>query len=89
VYYVAIFLTLMLVTQARRFLKLEFYLSWWAYSFPSAAITIATLLMYERLQLPFFRGLSVLLLILLTALILVLAAKTVQGVRRRTICVED
>ena len=56
-YYVAIFLTLMLVTQARRFLKLEFYLSWWAYSFPSAAITIATLLMYERLQLPFFRDL--------------------------------
>lgn len=88
-YYVALFLTLMLLTQTRRFLKLDFYLSWWAYSFPSAAVTIATLIMYEQLQLSFFLGLAVVLMVLLTLLILVLAGKTIQGVRRRTICVED
>ena len=33
----------LLLTQVRRFARLQFFLSWWAYSFPFAAITIATL----------------------------------------------
>ncbi|MFP3442800.1 hypothetical protein R0K18_34200, partial [Pantoea sp. SIMBA_133] len=43
-YYIALFLTLMLLTQTTRFIKLDFFLSWWAYSFPIAAITIASFL---------------------------------------------
>lgn len=88
-YYVAFFLTLMLLTQAPRFLKLEFFLSWWAYSFPMAAMTIATFLMYEQLQLLFFKWLGVLLLGLLTVLVAVLIGKTAQAVRHRAICIED
>ncbi|WP_372971707.1 SLAC1 anion channel family protein [Marinobacter sp.] len=88
-YYVAIFLTLMLITQASRFFRLEFFLSWWAYSFPMAAITIATFVMYEQLQLAFFKGLGALLLGLLTVLIAVLLGKTAQAVRRRAICIEE
>ncbi|MFN2359702.1 MAG: SLAC1 anion channel family protein [Marinobacter sp.] len=88
-YYVAIFLTLMLLTQVTRFLRLEFFLSWWAYSFPMAAITIATFLMYEQLQLPFFKWLGVALLALLTVLIALLIGKTAQAVRHRAICIED
>jgi len=88
-YYDAIFLTLMLMTQASRFLRLEFFLSWWAYSFPMAAMTIATFVMYEELQLVFFKGLGVLLLGLLTLLIAVLIGKTALAVQRRAICIED
>lgn len=88
-YYVAIFLTLMLITQASRFLRLEFFLSWWAYSFPMAAMTIATFVMYEELQLVFFKGLGVLLLGLLTVLIAVLVGKTALAVQRRAICIEE
>ncbi|RBP29677.1 tellurite resistance protein [Marinobacter pelagius] len=88
-YYSAIFLTLMLMTQVRRFLRLEFFLSWWAYSFPMAAITIATFAMYHQLELAFFKGLGVVLLALLTGLIVVLAGKTAQAVRRRAVCIED
>lgn len=88
-YYIAIFLTLMLLTQASRFLRLEFFLSWWAYSFPMAAMTIATFLMYEQLQLLFFKWLGLALLGLLTALIAVLIAKTAQAIRRRAICIEE
>jgi tellurite resistance protein len=88
-YYSAIFLTLMLLTQITRFIRLEFFLSWWAYSFPMAAITLATFLMFEQQQQPFFRGLGVALLGLLTVLILVLVGKTLQAVRRRGICVDE
>lgn len=88
-YYTAAFLTLMLLTQVRRFLRLSFFLSWWAYSFPMAAITIATLLMYDRLQLPFFRGLGLFLLCLLTLLILMLVYRTGKAVAHREICIEE
>ncbi|MDY6814788.1 MAG: hypothetical protein SV598_02740 [Pseudomonadota bacterium] len=79
----------MLMTQVRRFLQLEFFLSWWAYSFPMAAITIATFVMYHQLQLAFFKGLGAVLLGLLTLLIAMLAGKTAQAVRRRAVCIED
>ncbi|MFO7593062.1 MAG: SLAC1 anion channel family protein [Pseudomonadota bacterium] len=88
-YYAAIFLTLMLLTQAGRFARLQFFLSWWAYSFPMAAMTIATVLMYQQLQLPFFKGLAIVLLTLLTLLIATLLFKTIQAIARREICVEE
>lgn len=88
-YYVALFLTLMLITQAQRFFRLEFFLSWWAYSFPLAAMTIATFVMYEQLQLAFFKGLGLVLLGLLTVLIAVLIGKTAQAIERRAICIEE
>lgn len=88
-YYSALFLTLMLLTQAGRFVRLKFFLSWWAYSFPMAAITIATLLMYHELQLPIFKGLAILLLGLLTLLVATLLFKTVQAMIRKEICIEE
>ncbi|MGP9831824.1 SLAC1 anion channel family protein [Marinobacter sp. NSM] len=88
-YYSALFLTLMLFTQVSRFLKLQFFLSWWAYSFPMAAITIATLTMYQRLDSPFFKWLGVALLGLLMLLISGLVLRTAIAVRRREICIEE
>ena len=88
-YYAATFLTLMLLTQAGRFVRLQFFLSWWAYSFPMAAITIATFLMYEQLHLPFFKWLAIVLLSLLTLIIGTLLFKTIQAIARKEICIEE
>lgn len=88
-YYSAIFLTLMLLTQAARFVRLKFFLSWWAYSFPMAAITIATLLMFQHTQLAFFSALSLVLLALLSLLVITLLIKTLQAMKRKEICVEE
>ncbi|GEO80765.1 SLAC1 anion channel family protein [Pararhodospirillum oryzae] len=41
--YSGLFLTLLNFSMARHFLKVPFFVSWWAYTFPMAAITIATL----------------------------------------------
>jgi tellurite resistance protein len=47
-YYFGLFVTLFLAIEAPRLLRLPFFLSWWAYSFPLAAITTATWVMVER-----------------------------------------
>lgn len=88
-YYTALFMTLMLMTQVGRFVNLKFYLSWWAYSFPTAAITIATFISYQQLQLVFFRYLGIVFLVLLTALIFGLVARTIKAVVMQEICIED
>jgi tellurite resistance protein len=88
-YYAALFLTLLLVTQVSRFLRLEFFLSWWAYSFPMAAITIATMVMYEQTGDAFFESAAYLLLGAVSLLVAALAVRTGQAIRARMICVEE
>jgi tellurite resistance protein len=86
-YYSALFMTLLLLVQMPRFLRIPFSLTWWAYSFPLAAVTVATLLMYDETGKPYFRIISYLLLVLVTALILLLLYKTLLAARHNQICV--
>jgi len=85
-YYSALFLTLLLLSQGLRFLKLPFSLSWWAYSFPLAAMTIATLSMYEESGTAFFLYIGYALHALLTVVIVTLLARTFLAATRREIC---
>jgi len=86
-YYSGLFLTLLLASQAPRFLRISFYLSWWAYAFPLAAITIATLIMYERTGIAAFAGIGWLLLTLVTLVVVYLLARTAEAVAANSICV--
>ena len=86
-YYSGLFLTLLLATQVGRFLRIPFYLSWWAYAFPLAAIAIATLVMYERTGVVAFAALAWVLLTLVTLVVVFLLAHTAGAVAARRVCV--
>lgn len=88
-YYTGLFLTMLLAAQYFRFAKLKFFLSWWAYSFPMAAITVASLVMYSHTGLVLHWTASVLLLVVLSLIIAVLVYKTMQAIARREICIEE
>ena len=88
-YYTALFLALLLASNAVRFLRLPFFISAWAYSFPLAALTLATLVMSTRLPDPVFTLLGVGLLALLTLVVAVLAVRTLIAVWRREICAPE
>jgi tellurite resistance protein len=87
-YFSALFLTLLLFLQIPRFLRLPFYLSWWAYSFPLAAMTVATLLMHSLTALPAYAFFAWLLLGVLYVVVVYLIARTLYAVARREICIE-
>jgi tellurite resistance protein len=87
-YFVGLSFTLLLVAQIGYFVRLRFFLSWWAYSFPIAAITIATLIMARATGLALYAWLATGLLVVLTAVILMLLARTALAVARREVCVE-
>lgn len=91
-YYMALFLTILLFSQFRMFSRLQFFLSWWAYSFPVAAITIATFLMHETHEATgqkLFLYLGSGLLLLLIAVIALLLMKTIKAISMKKICVEE
>lgn len=79
-FYIAAFMVILLLVQVKRFSVIRFYMSWWAYSFPLAAFTIASLLMYQHTGLVFFYYLGWLALISVTLVVLLLAVKTLKGV---------
>jgi tellurite resistance protein len=88
-YYCGLFLTLLLLTQAPRFTRLQFFLSWWAYSFPLAAITIATLLMYRMQQKVGFAIIGWALLSILTLVVTFLLYRTLREVGSGKICLPE
>lgn len=88
-YYSGLLLTLLLASNALRFLKARFFLSAWAYSFPLAAMTIATLLMARVVGGIVFEGLAMLLLAVVTLVVAALVARTALAIARAEICVEE
>lgn len=88
-YYTALFLALLLASNAVRFLRLPFFISAWAYSFPLAALTLATLIMGARLPGLVFDLIGAGLLALLSLVVAVLVLRTAVAIQRREICVPE
>jgi tellurite resistance protein len=88
-YYTAVFLTILLASNAMRFLRTPFFLSAWAYSFPLAAVTIASLMMTHRVGGIVFATLAGVLLAVSTMVVLALVWRTAVAVARHEICVEE
>ncbi len=88
-YFAGLFMTMLMLVQIKRFARLQFFLSWWAYSFPLAAITIASFHMYELTQKVAYQYIGSALLVLLTAVVAFLLYKTAIAVKNYKICVEE
>jgi tellurite resistance protein len=88
-YYASFFMLLLVLSKVYVFFKIEFYLSWWAYSFPLAAVTLSTIQMYHLQPTIWFKYLIVFELLLLSIVIVVLTVLTFKAVIKRQICVEE
>lgn len=88
-YNFALFITMMLFFQAKRFVNIPFGLPFWAFTFPIAAITIATLIMYHITGLSFYAYVGGFLFGFLALLIAYLLVKTIQAMLAGKICVPE
>ncbi len=79
----------LVAVQAVRFRQSPFALSWWALSFPIAALTIATFRFAALAGSGFHAGLAVLLYVLLVVIMVALIVRTYTGIRRNEICVPE
>ncbi len=88
-YYFGAFLFILMLCQYRLFIKIKFYLSWWAYSFPLATMTIGTFLMYSETNLYFFKIMSWILFVFLNLVLGFLIYKTIKAIIDKKICIEE
>lgn len=89
-YYQALFTTLLLLSLINRFRAIPFSLAWWAYTFPLAAITIATVQISLLLpQIALFSWLATGFLLLTGVVICVATLRTVSAIRQHQICVPE
>ncbi len=89
-YFTALFLTVNLFFQFKFFKQIkQFYLSWWAYSFPLSSITLASILMYHTSNLIIYKYFALVFFIILVLVIILLFVKTVEAIKKRGLCVEE
>ncbi|SHO55078.1 Tellurite resistance protein TehA [Vibrio quintilis] len=85
-YYIALFLSMLLLSNILRFIRIPFFISSWAYSFPLAALTIATTKMGHLLQSFWFDMFAKILLAFLSLLLLWLVVQTVKAIAGKKLC---
>lgn len=88
-YGIAFFIGLFLLFQVKRFMSIPFFVSWWAFLFPSAAMTIATVQLYFESGHVVYRWFFTVQLIGLIGLVLYLAWKTIELAMKRSLCLKE
>ncbi len=84
---IGLFFTLLLLFMYKNFIKLEFFISWWAFTFPLTAMTIAAILAYHQTGAAFCYYAAMGLLALATCVVAFVAYKTLYHMGKKEICV--
>jgi tellurite resistance protein len=88
-YFIALFTLFLLLFMVRMFDTKEFFISWWAYTFPLAAMTIATLMMHMALGTTVTYLGSIMLIVLTTFVIGFVGYRTLQQYQSEKICIAE
>lgn len=86
---IGVFFALLLLFMYRSFIGLKFFISWWAFVFPVAAMAIAAMLMYRVTKDPTMLYTSYCLLAATTGVIAVVLFFTIRCALRGKICVQE
>lgn len=83
------FFVALLIFLYKSFRKLEFYISWWAFTFPLTAITIASVSAFQITQASIYKYLAFVLFAAATSTIAMVGWKTLGKIRHGEICVNE
>lgn len=83
------FFLILLATMYKKFFGLRYYISWWAFTFPLTAVTVASLVALQITQYIEFLIISWLMLGVTIIAILIVSAHTIKNIVRGEICVKE
>ena len=66
----------------KNFVKIKFFISWWAFTFPLAAVTLSSILMYELTK-DFYMFLSYTLAMITTLIVILVAVATIKHMAKK------
>lgn len=83
------FFLALLVFLRKNFYKITFFLSWWAFTFPLTAATLASLLAFHQTHQLFYKIMAFVLMIISILVIALVTWKTILKIRDGEICVNE
>jgi tellurite resistance protein len=89
VYSIAVFFTFMLAFMFRQFIGLKYFISWWAFIFPLAAMAIAAMVMYHKTQDVFSMYLAYTMMGVTTLMTLAVLYQTIRHMFMHEICIQE
>jgi tellurite resistance protein len=84
-----LFFTILVFIMYKNFINIKFFISWWAFTFPMAAISLATILMFDLTHKNFYGVLSYVLMVITTIIIILVARQTILHMRKKEICIME
>jgi len=88
-YLIGLFIFILLMSMFKSFVKLQFFISWWAYTFPLAALSIATILVESVYHNIFTKLLSYTLITITTIVVAYVSYKTYIAIKNQQICIKE
>ncbi|MDB4583260.1 SLAC1 anion channel family protein [Draconibacterium sp.] len=87
--FMAYFFVVLILFLYKSFNKIQFFVSWWAFTFPLMAITLASVVAYQISTQVIYKYLSFLLIALAFFTVVFVAWKTIGRIREGEICVNE
>ena len=88
-YSLALFFTILVFVMYKNYMKIKFFISWWAFTFPMAAISLATIVMYQLTNNFIYAMLAYLFAIMTTVVVYLVAKETIIHMFKKEICIME
>ena len=85
----ALFFTLLIAFMYQNFVKIKFFISWWAFVFPLAAMAISAMLMYHHTHDVALQLLSYVMIAVTTVIIAIVIYQTLLHMQKGEICIQE
>lgn len=85
----ALFFTFLIAFMYKNFIKIKFFISWWAFVFPVAAMAISTMLMYHQTQDIPLLMLAYTMIAVTSVIITIVIYQTLIHMQKGDICVQE
>lgn len=86
-YSLGLFFTILVFVMYKNYIKIKFFISWWAFTFPMAAISLATILMFELTHNWVYAMLAYFLATVTAIVVFLVAKETIVHMFKKEICI--
>ncbi len=84
-----LFFTFLVAFMYKNFIKIKFFISWWAFVFPVAAMAISSMLMFHHTKDIGLYILSYVLVSAVTLIVFIVAYNTILNINEKEICIKE
>ncbi|MCK5111115.1 MAG: SLAC1 anion channel family protein [Arcobacteraceae bacterium] len=88
-YNLALFFTFLIFFMYKNFMGLKFFISWWAFTFPLTAVTIASMLAYKLTHIVLYKYFAYLFMLVACIVILLVAITTIRNMFKGKVCIQE